>query len=153
MNEYPPILVDSLVKAWANEWISFFYYLFLTGVTRFKGFSSIAEELNYVTNEELNHAEFLEDVLSQLAIIPKRDWSWIEKTARCSKLYYPESMQLTKKIFRAIEATENCVFEIYEQIMIMTYDNARNLFHSIQMIIASEENHRLLLVKLRKTLL
>ncbi|MGQ4833527.1 MAG: ferritin family protein [Candidatus Asgardarchaeia archaeon] len=144
---------DTLLRAWANEWISFFYYLFLTGVARFKGYPDLSEELEYITNEELEHAEFLEDVLFQFAVIPKRDWKWIEKTAHCSKLFYPESMILSKKVFSAIKKTKLCLFENYEKLMILTYETDQDFYHSIQKIIEAEERHYELLVNIKKMLL
>ena len=150
--ETNPKVVEELMRAWANEWIAFYYYLVMISVVRFKGYIVFAEKLDQVAKEELEHAEELEERLVQLGESPIKDWTAIEKIANCPKVYYPDTLEDIKGILQALEEAETCVINVYERLLILTHDKDKATYHLISHIKSEEEEHRTIFEDLRKQL-
>lgn len=110
-------LVELLKKAYADEWIAFYYYTLLAKLVKGLGSTEIAEKIQKIANEELEHQSELAERIIQLGGEPPRRFEDLVKIANCPHVKVPEDTGDLKAVVRAVVEAEGCAIEAYDKIL------------------------------------
>jgi bacterioferritin len=136
-------LVDALNKAYADEWIAFYYYWYAAQVAVGRGASAVANELKRIASDELEHAEELATRILQLGGTPIKDIGGLVESANCPTVDLPEDPSDLDGVVEAVIEGERCALEVYNKIlkMIGAYYKEPTTFHLIRHIMDEEVGH------------
>jgi bacterioferritin len=137
-------LITELNKAYADEWIAFYYYTWAADFVEGLSYPAVASELDRIAKEELEHAGELADRIYQLGGEPERDFEDLQGIANCKKITMPKDPRNLDGILKAIiEQGERCAIDAYSNMLqkLMTKGKDPVTFHIIRHIMSEEIEH------------
>ncbi|MCF8885387.1 MAG: ferritin-like domain-containing protein [Nitrososphaerota archaeon] len=136
-------LIDMLKKAYADEWIAFFYYSWLAKMIKGLESPAIASKIEEIAKEELEHQGELADRIIQLGGEPPKKFEELVKIANCPYVNIPEKLEDMKAVCKAIIEAERCAIEVYNKLLNwLTGVKADPVtFHIIRHILQEEVEH------------
>ncbi|MCF3653656.1 MAG: bacterioferritin [Aigarchaeota archaeon] len=136
-------LIEMLKKAYADEWIAFYYYSLLAKLAKGIGSTEIAEQIKKIANDELEHQSELADRIIQLGGEPPRKFEDLVKIANCPYVKVPENTGDLKAVVKAIIEAEGCAIEAYDKILKWLKEVGPDpiTFHVIRHILQEEVEH------------
>jgi bacterioferritin len=138
-------LLEELNKARADEWIAYYYYNWAADVASGMSYKAVADELERIANEELEHFDELTARILELGGEPERDFEDLVKIANAPKITFPKDWSDLEGILNAvIEQGERGAIDVYNKILKMLgpcYDKDIITFHLIEHIMAEEIEH------------
>ncbi|MEM3507388.1 MAG: ferritin-like domain-containing protein [Candidatus Bathyarchaeia archaeon] len=137
-------LITDLNKAYADEWIAYFYYKWAASVATGINAPNIVSELKKIADEEKEHAEELAERILELGGEPERDFEDLSKIANCPKINFPKDLSDLKGILKAVIEAEGCAIEVYNNLiekLSPCYQKDIKTFHLIEHILAEEIAH------------
>ncbi len=141
-----PALVESLNKAFADEWLAYYQYWIGAKVAKGHIRPSVACELEEHAKEELSHANLLAERIIQLEGTPLLSpESWYKKTI-CG--YSAPTDEFVKKILEQNLDGERCAIKAYKEIIEQVKDKDHVTYLLIVKILADEEKHEIDLLHL-----
>ncbi len=136
-------LIDDLKRAYADEWIAYYYYGW--GARNAAGVSAppVASELERIAKEELEHADELADRIIYMGGVPPKNFEEIIKISNCKKVNLPVKMSNVEGIIKAVIEAEQCALDTYEKILKKLKDGIKDpqTFHIIRHIMGEEIEH------------
>ncbi len=136
-------LIEDLKRAYCDEWIAYYYYLYAAQNASGKGSPMIANELKKIAEEELEHADELAERIAQLGSEPPRNFGGLMEKANCPKVDLPEDLSDLDGIIIAVIEGERCALGVYDKILkkIGAYYKEPTTFHLIRHIMDEELEH------------
>lgn len=136
-------LIEMLKKAYADEWIAFYYYTLLAKIVKGLESPAITSKIEEVAKEELEHQGELADRIIQLGGEPPRRFEDLVRIANCPYVSVPENVADLKAVAKAIIEAERCAIEIYNNMLnlLMSVKNDPITFHIIRHILQEEVGH------------
>ena len=129
-------LLKDLNRAYADEWIAYFYYTWAADFIEGPDYPTIASAIDDIAKDELEHMSELADRIFELGGEPERD---------------------LEGVINALAEAEGCAIEVYNKILQKVsacYDKDVRTFHLIEHILSEEiqdeEAFENLLAKKRK---
>ena len=136
-------LIELLNKAYADELIAYFYYK--TAAILVKGIhaKTVADQLEEIAKEELEHSEELAERIIQLGGEPIDDWDAITKNANYPKIEIPEDRSDYAGILKSVHVAEQGAIEVYANIINFLQTEVKDpvTFHVIRHIMGEEMHH------------
>ena len=136
-------LIELLNKAYADELIAYFYYK--TAAILVKGIhaKTVAEQLEEIAKEELEHSEELAERIIQLGGEPIGDWDAVTKMANYPKVDIPKDRSDYVGILKGVHIAERGAIEVYANIIKFLQTEAKDpvTFHVIRHIMGEEMHH------------
>lgn len=136
-------LIELLNKAYADELIAYFYYK--TAAILVKGIhaKTVADQLEEIAKEELEHSEELAERIIQLGGEPIDDWDAITKNANYPKIEIPEDRSDYVEILKSVHVAEQGAIEVYANIIKFLQTEVKDpaTFHVIRHIMGEEMHH------------
>lgn len=136
-------LIELLNKAYADELIAYFYYK--TAAILVKGIhaKTVADQLEEIAKEELEHSEELAERIIQLGGEPIDDWNAITKNANYPKIEIPEDRSDYVEILKSVHVAEQGAIEVYANIINFLQTEVKDpvTFHVIRHIMGEEMHH------------
>jgi bacterioferritin len=136
-------LIELLNKAYADELIAYFYYK--TAAILVKGIhaKTVADQLEEIAKEELEHSEELAERIIQLGGEPIDDWNAITKNANYPKIEIPEDRSDYVGILKSVHVAEQGAIEVYANIINFLQTEVKDpvTFHVIRHIMGEEMHH------------
>lgn len=136
-------LIELLNKAYADELIAYFYYK--TAAILVKGIhaKTVADQLEEIAKEELEHSEELAERIIQLGGEPIDDWDAITKNANYPKIEIPEDRSDYVGILKSVHVAEQGAIEVYANIINFLQTEVKDpvTFHVIRHIMGEEMHH------------
>ncbi len=136
-------LIELLNKAYADELIAYFYYK--TAAMLVKGIhaKTVAEQLEEIAKEELEHSEELAERIIQLGGEPIDDWDAVTKMANYPKVDIPKDRSDYVGILKGVHIAEHGAIEVYANIIKFLQTEAKDqvTFHVIRHIMGEEMHH------------
>lgn len=137
-------LLAELNKAYADEWIAYYYYTW--AATYVEGTMSplVAETLKKTAQEELEHMSELADRIYELGGEPERDLEDLQKIANCKKVVFPKNERDLEGVLKAVAEAERCAIEVYNKFIKSIspcYGKDLRTFHLIEHILSEEIEH------------
>lgn len=136
-------LINMLKKAYADEWIAFYYYTLLAKLVKGLESPAIASKIEEIAKEELEHQEELADRIIQLGGEPPKRFEDLVKIANCPYVTVPENLGDLKAVVKAIIEAEGCAIQVYTNILnwLMSIKNDPVTFHIVRHILQEEVEH------------
>lgn len=143
VGEHVDKLIELLNKAYADELIAYFYYK--TAAILVKGIhaKTVADQLEEIAKEELEHSEELAERIIQLGGEPIDDWNAITKNANYPKIEIPEDRSDYVGILKSVHVAEQGAIEVYANIINFLQTEVKDpvTFHVIRHIMGEEMHH------------
>ncbi|MCX5709897.1 MAG: ferritin-like domain-containing protein [Candidatus Omnitrophica bacterium] len=134
-------LVKDLNKAYADEWLAFYLYWFMAQTVSGKGYEDMAEFLNKIAKEELEHATELADLIIKLGDVPIANPMDLEKNANAPYLMPPKNTADYNRIIRIVTEAEAGAIEVYNKIAKKTLGKDNVTYQLVTHILSEEVNH------------
>lgn len=136
-------LIERLRKAYADEWLAYFYYTLGAKVAQGMEAKPVAEELEQTAAEELEHMGELADRILYLGGEPVRRWKEIEEIANCPYVKLPDDPKDLKGLIKAIVEAERCAIDVYHRMLqdLGTIRKDPSTYHLIRHILDEELEH------------
>jgi len=138
-------LVKELNKARADEWIAHYYYKWAADVACGINFKPVADTLDEIAKDELEHFDELSERIIELQGEPERNFENLVKIANAPKITFPKDCHDLEGILKAvIEQGEQGAIDVYNRILKSLgscFDKDAKTFHLIQHILAEEIEH------------
>lgn len=137
-------LINELNKAYADEWIAYYYYKWAANVVTGIEAPIVAKELSRIAEEEEEHAKELADRILELGGEPERNFENLTKIANCPKVAFPKDVSDLKGFITAVIEGERCAIEVYSRLIkkiAPCYDKDIKTFHLIEHILSEEIEH------------
>lgn len=138
-------LVKELNKARADEWIAHYYYKWAADVACGINFKPVADTLDEIAKDELEHFDELSERILELQGEPERNFENLVKIANAPKITFPKDCHDLEGILKAvIEQGEQGAIDVYNRILKSLgscFDKDAKTFHLIQHILAEEIEH------------
>lgn len=136
-----PELIDSLNRAYADEWLAYYHYWIAAQVVAGKSGKRVAEELKRIGAEELEHAQELAARIIQLGGRPlTHPKQWLEKT-NCLYKEPPRDPTQVDQILKAAIAGEQCAIEVYYRLYKKVEGKDISTMHLARHILDEELRH------------
>jgi len=143
VEEHADKLIEMLNKAYADELIAHFYYK--TAALLVKGIhaKTVADQLEEIAKEEMEHSTELAERIIQLGGEPIDDWDEITKKANYPKVDIPKDRSDYEGILKAVHVAEQGAIEVYADIISFLQKTAKDpvTFHVIRHIMGEEMHH------------
>ncbi|MCX8187099.1 MAG: ferritin-like domain-containing protein [Nitrososphaeria archaeon] len=136
-------LIEMLKRAYADEWIAFYYYTLLAKLVKGLESPAVASKIEEIAKEELEHQSELAERIIQLGGEPPKKFEDLVKIAGCPYVVVPEDLGDLKAVCRSIIDAEGCAIEAYVKIL----NYLKNIgadpvtFHIIRHILQEEVEH------------
>jgi len=110
-------LIRLLNKAYADEWIAYFYYLHAAKMAKGLNAPTVAEALEKAAKDELEHMNELAERIIHLGGEPIRDFDKLVSEANCPRVELPTDWGDLKAILRAVIDAERCAIDVYNKML------------------------------------
>jgi bacterioferritin len=137
-------LLEDLNRAYADEWIAFFYYTWAADFIGGPDSPTIAGEIDEIAKEELEHMSELAERILELGGEPERDIEDLQKIANCKKVVFPKDERDIDGVINALAEAEGCAIDVYNKIIKKVsacYEKDIRTFHLIEHILSEEIQH------------
>ncbi len=136
-------LISMLRKAFADEWIAYYYYNILAYMAKGPESPEIADRIEKTAKEELEHQKELAERIIQLEGEPPKKFEELLEIANCPYVELPSDFGDPRAVAKAIVDAEGCAIESYRAILDWLMKGGRdpNTFHIIRHILQEEEEH------------
>ena len=134
-------LVKDLNKAYSDEWLAFYLYWYMAQTVSGRAYEDMAEMLNKIAKEELEHAEELADLITKLGDVPVANPMDLEKNANNPYLMPPKNTADINRIIRIVAEAEAGAIEVYSKIAKKTQGKDHVTYQLITHILSEEVSH------------
>lgn len=134
-------LIKDLDKAYCDEWLAFYAYWYMARVVEGKGYEDMAEFLDKIAKDELEHARELAERITELGGLPTNNPLMLEKNANAP---YPGVMKRLAdydEIIRLVEEAEGGAIEVYNKIAKKTFGKDHDTYQLAAHILGEEIAH------------
>ena len=134
-------VVRDLNKAYADEWLAFYLYWYMAQTVSGKAYEDIAEMLNKVAKDELEHAQEVADLIIKLGGVPVANPMELEKNANAPYTMPPKNTADINRIIRIVTDAEATAIEVYNKIAKKTLGKDNVTYQLVTHILSEEVNH------------
>ncbi len=134
-------LVKDLNKAYCDEWLAFYLYWYMAQIVSGRAYEDMAEMLNKIAKEELEHAGELADLITKLGDVPVANPMDLEKNANSPYLVPPKNTADINRIIRVVTEAEAGAIEVYSKIAKKTLGKDHVTYQLITHILSEEVTH------------
>ena len=134
-------LVKDLNKAYCDEWLAFYLYWYMAQVVSGRAYEDIAEMLNKIAKDELEHATEIADLIIKLGDAPLANPMELEKNANAPYLMPPKNTADISRIIRIVTEAEAEAIEVYNKIAKKTLGKDHVTYQLVTHILSEEATH------------
>ncbi|MBM3244451.1 MAG: hypothetical protein FJZ15_01490 [Candidatus Omnitrophica bacterium] len=134
-------LVHDLNKAYCDEWLAFYLYWYMSKVVSGKCYEDMAEFLEKIAKDELEHATELADLITKLGGVPVANPMDLEKNANAPYLMPPKNTADINRIIRIVTEAEAQAIEVYHKIAKKTFGKDVVTHQLVTHILSEEVTH------------
>ncbi|MDD4899005.1 MAG: ferritin-like domain-containing protein [Candidatus Omnitrophica bacterium] len=134
-------IVHDLNKAYADEWLAFYLYWFMAQTVSGKSYEDVAEFLNKIAKDELEHAQEVADLIIKLGGMPIANPMDLEKNANSPYLMPPKNTADVNRIIRIVTEAEAGAIEVYQKIAKKTLGKDHVTYQLVTHILSEEVDH------------
>ncbi|MDD2751889.1 MAG: ferritin-like domain-containing protein [Candidatus Omnitrophica bacterium] len=134
-------IVHDLNKAYCDEWLAFYLYWYMAQIVSGKSYEDMAEFLNKIAKDELEHAQEVADLIIKLGGVPTANPMDLEKNANSPYLMPPKNTADVNRIIRIVTEAEAGAIEVYQKIAKKTLGKDHVTYQLVTHILAEEVDH------------
>ena len=134
-------IVHDLNKAYCDEWLAYYLYWYMAQTVSGKSYEDVAEFLNKIAKDELEHAQEVADLIVKLGGVPTANPMDLEKNANSPYLMPPKNTADVNRIIRIVTEAEAGAIEVYHKIAKKTLGKDHVTYQLVTHILAEEVDH------------
>jgi len=143
-------LIKDLNKAYCDEWLAYYAWWYMAQAVEGKGYEDMAEFLNKIAKDELEHAQELAERIIELGGLPTNNLSDLEKNSNGG---YPGVMKDLcdyDEIIKIVTTAEAGAIEVYNKIAKKTFGKDHDTYQLATHIMGEEIGHEELFENLKE---
>lgn len=134
-------LIKDLDKAYCDEWLAYYAWWYMAQAVEGKGYEDMAEFLNKIAKDELEHAAELAERIIELGGLPTNGLSNIEKNANNPYPGVMKKLNNYDEIIRLVTTAEAGAIEAYNKIAKKTFGRDHDTYQLATHILGEEIGH------------
>ncbi len=134
-------LVKDLNKAYADEWLAFYLYWYMSQTVSGRTYGGMKEMLEKLAKDELEHAQELADLITKLGDVPIANPMELEKNANAPYLLPPKNTADVNRIIRIVSEAEAEAIQVYSKLAKKTFGKEHVIHQVITHILSEEIDH------------
>jgi bacterioferritin len=134
-------LIKDLDKAYCDEWLAYYAWWYMAQAVEGKGYEDMAEFLNKIAKDELEHAAELGERIIELGGLPTNSVSNIEKGANNPYPGVMKKLNDYNEIIKLVTSAEAGAIEVYNKIAKKTFGNDHDTYQLATHILGEEIGH------------
>lgn len=134
-------LIKDLNKAYADEWLAHYSYLYMARVVTGPGYEDMSEFLEEIAKDEAEHAGELVDRILELGGEPLPNISELEKNANAPYPKPPKDTSDYKKMIKLVLDAEAGAIDVYNKIAAKTQGKDHVTYQLVCHILGEEVGH------------
>lgn len=134
-------LVKDLNKAYADEWLAFYLYWYISQTVSGRFYEDISGFLKKIAMQELGHAQEIADLIIKLGGLPIANISELEKNANAPYTMPPKNTADINRIIRVVTETEAAAIDVYNKIAKKTLGKDNVTYQLVTHILSEEVDH------------
>ncbi len=142
-------LIADLNRAYCDEWLAFYAYTYTAQIVSGKGYEDMAEFLEKIAKDELEHQSELADMIIKLGGTPIVNFSEIEKNGNAPYPAPPKKSDDYDKIIEFVMDAEGGAIEVYRKIAKKTFGKEDVVYQLVTHILGEEVTHEEIMENLK----
>lgn len=134
-------LIKDLNRAYCDEWLAFYAYWYMAQTVEGIGYEDMAEFLNKIAKDELEHAQEVAERIIELGGMPINSISNLEKNANEPYPGVMKDLSDYKEIIKLVTAAEASAIEVYNKIAKKTFGKDHDTYQLVTHIMGEEIAH------------
>lgn len=134
-------LIKDLDKAYCDEWLAYYAWWYMAQAVEGKGYEDMAEFLNKIAKDELEHAQELAERIIELGGLPTNTLSDIEKNANSPYPGVMKNLSDYDEIIKLVTEAEAGAIEVYNKIANKTLGKDHDTYQLAVHIMGEEIGH------------
>jgi bacterioferritin len=134
-------LINDLCKAYCDEWLAFHAWWYMAQLVDGKGYEDMAEFLNKISKDELEHATELAERIVELGGVPPNGLGVIEKGGNNPYPGVMKNYHDYDEIIKIVTAAEAGAIEVYNKIANKTFGKDHDTYQLVTHIMGEEIGH------------
>jgi bacterioferritin len=134
-------LINDLNKAYCDEWLAYYAWWYMGQAVEGKGYEDMAEFLNKIAKDELEHAQELAERIIELGGLPTNSLSAIEKNANNPYPGVMKNLSDYDTIIKIVTDAEAGAIEVYNKIANKTFGKDHDTYQLATHIMGEEIGH------------
>ncbi|MDD5237439.1 MAG: ferritin-like domain-containing protein [Candidatus Omnitrophica bacterium] len=134
-------LIKDLDKAYCDEWLAYYAWWYMAQTVEGKGYEDMAEFLNKIAKDELEHAAELAERIIELGGLPTNGLSNIEKGANNPYPGVMKKLNNYDEIIKLVTSAEAGAIEVYNKIAKKTFGKDHDTYQLATHILGEEITH------------
>jgi len=134
-------LIKDLNRAYCDEWLAYYAWWYMSKVVEGKGYEDMAEFLEKVAKDELEHATEVAERIIELGGMPVNNLSDIEKGANSPYPGVMKNLSDYDEIIKIVTAAEAGAIEVYNKIAKKTFGKDHDTYQLVTHIMGEEIGH------------
>jgi bacterioferritin len=134
-------LIKDLDKAYCDEWLAYYAWWYMAQTVEGKGYEDMAEFLNKIAKDELEHAAELAERIIELGGLPTNGLSNIEKGANNPYPGVMKKLNNYDEIIKLVTSAEAGAIEVYNKIAKKTFGKDHDTYQLATHILGEEIGH------------
>jgi len=134
-------LIKDLNKAYCDEWLAYYAWWYMAQAVEGKGYEDMAEFLNKIAKDELEHATELAERIIELGGLPTNNLSSVEKNANAPYPGVMKDLSDYDEIIKLVTTAEAGAIEVYDKIAKKTFGKDHDTYQLAVHIMGEEITH------------
>ncbi|MCM8796488.1 MAG: bacterioferritin [Candidatus Omnitrophica bacterium] len=134
-------LIKDLDRAYCDEWLAYYAYWYMAQTVEGKYYEDMAEFLNNIAKDELEHAQELAERIIELGGLPTNTPSNLEKNANASYPGVMKKLSNYDEIIKLVTDAEAGAIEVYNKIARKTFGKDHDTYQLAVHIMGEEITH------------
>ena len=134
-------LIKDLDRAYCDEWLAYYAWWYKAQVVEGKGYEDMAEFLNKIAKDELEHATELAERIVELGGLPTNRLANIEKGGNSPYPGVMKNLSNYNEIIKLVTEAEAGAIEVYNKIAKKTFGKDHDTYQLAAHIMGEEIGH------------
>ncbi len=134
-------LIKDLDRAYCDEWLAYYAWWYMAQAVEGQGYEDMAEFLNKIAKDELEHATELAERIIELGGLPTNNISNLAKGANSPYPGVMKDLSDYKEIIKIVTSAEAGAIEVYNKIAKHTFGKDHDTYTLATHIMGEEIGH------------
>lgn len=134
-------LIKDLDRAYCDEWLAYYAWWYMAQAVEGKGYEDMAEFLNKIAKDELEHATELAERIIELGGLPTNRIAGLEKGGNGPYPGVMKKLDDYDEIIKIVTTAEAGAIEVYQKIAQKTFGKDHDTYQLATHILGEEITH------------
>ncbi len=134
-------LIKDLDRAYCDEWLAYYAWWYMAQAVEGKGYEDMAEFLNKIAKDELEHAQELAERIIELGGLPTNRIGNLEKGANSPYPGVMKNLSDYDEIIKLVTTAEAGAIDVYNKIAKKTFGKDHDTYQLATHIMGEEIGH------------